>query len=47
MAKKKKLNKEGILKLITDINDINSVIRNKGDIKQLIKDKNIPIKTPI
>ena len=47
MAKKKKLNKEGILKLISDINEINSVIRNKGDIKQLIKDKNIPIKTPI
>jgi hypothetical protein len=47
MAKKKKLNKEGIQKLISDINEINSVIRNKGDLKQLIKDKNIHIKTPI
>ena len=47
MAKKKKLNKEGILKMISDINEINSVIRNKGDLKQLIKDKNIHIKTPI
>ena len=47
MAKKKKLNKEGLLKMISDINEINSVIRNKGDLKQLIKDKNIHIKTPI
>lgn len=47
MTKKKKLNKEDIQKLISDINDINSVIRNKGDIKQLIKDKNIQFKTPI
>lgn len=47
MAKKKKLNKEGLLKMISDINEINSVIRNKGDLKQLIKDKNIQFKTPI
>lgn len=47
MAKKKKLNKEVLLKMISDINEINSVIRNKGDLKQLIKDKNIHIKTPI
>jgi hypothetical protein len=47
MAKKKKLNKEGLLKMISDINEINRVIRNKGDLKQLIKDKNIQFKTPI